>query len=413
MTAINDLLGFASSEFPTQLGVKLASTDLGKTAEETIAMKPFQLAILLVQKEVSTDNPSGLADAVHIQALIKSCLGDEIAINPTAVAIGNISPQVTVNIPKNFDQMTLAEAINFVNANSKDQGVQLQFMSRADVKSAIHKVGCDALFVISEVGKINTEATSNAISSFLNGDPYQSNFGGNFLLSIGMALGTQVFQFFHPFDGSKLSSSKVDSLGLNFGVAEFGVEKFEAFVWLQSAVSNVPTQLVDEIKKSSSSFLYNDAINNGFLTNQLLAQFRHAKNTLRLPSALAVDVIYRETYREKVKKNNIPEMSTAKLGFTFTDLRKFSTGFIKGGIFDKSVTQQIVDSIKTEVGNIYCSDVICLGDITIGVGNLNGTIYCKLRTQPNEGVGDCNAKLIRLSEDELVQKAVELNLLRN
>ena len=406
-TPISDLLDFVDSDISSILWVNLRVISIDKTAEEVLTLKPMELARLLFDKKVSGTLQIGLADAHDLQAFIRRCFGDSPQeATAHAVAISMPAPNVTVDvkIPANFDQMNLKDALNFVNENKKDEGVKLKLLGRQDIQKAVRLAGTDAIFVPSAQNTIAVGETMDVISGLCNGDPYSQNSNGNFLLSLNMVLGSVVFQYIHPFDGSKLASNKKDALGLDFGDPRFTTEKFEAYVWLLTKPEGVPSQLIQAIERADHFDLYNDVINDGVRTLKVLEYFRHAKNTLRL-SAMAVDVIYRERYQ-------VATRTPAKPSLTFSDLRQFSIGDVVSGNPDKTIEPTIVSSIRSGNGDIFCRSVICLGTIKAGNGDISGTIYCPLQTQAIDGNGSVDAKLIRLSEDKLVAKAIELALVQ-
>ncbi len=401
MTSISELLLFAPESFPAHL----ATAQIDETVEDLIKLKPIELAKLLVAKQVST-NSTAIADANTVRDFFLDCLGKETQTSgATAVAVSMPTPQVTVNIPKDFDKMVLSEALAFVNANKSDQGLQLQLLERIDIKKAILLSGTQAIFASSAVGSIDADATMAVVSGLLNSDPYQQSYNGVFLLTLGMALGTQVFQFKHPFDGTKLASSKIDSLGINFGKTEFTAEIFEAFVWLQSKPETVPAQLVQEIAKTGHAFLYNDATTNGFLVTQLLSHFRHARNTLRLPAALAVDVIYRE--EAKTEKKSDSDKHSIFNGDVLSRLRAVSEGSESF-----SGARRIQCGIYTTIsasGASYLHNLIVLDGGSCS-GASHGTIFVPHGTRINQS-GASSVVVNKRSPEELFALAQSWDLI--
>ena len=291
-------------------------------ANEVANLNDADLAGLLFNNSLASSPEIAGQIATEILDLpaIKRLAGQSNAPAITMTA-STSSPSVTVNIPKDFSQMTLVEALEFVNNNKTDQGVQLGLLQRDDVRQAIRAAGTKAIFAATVIGSIDVTKTASIISSLLNGDPYQSSIDGVFLLSLGMVLGTQVYQYRHPFDGSMLASTKVDGLNLDFAL--ISVETFTAYVWLQTNYTQSLASLKAEIQKTSAYALYDDAKNNGPITTQLMAAFNHAKNILRDPSALNVDIIYREATAKKSDFGDIPELSRAKLDGGMADASQF------------------------------------------------------------------------------------------
>jgi hypothetical protein len=412
MTTINDLLPFAGTQLSIELGGKLATTDLGKTADEILQLKPFELANLLAEKGVSSSKQVALADAASLQGFLRTCFGEESptqAVNagPTAVAFSMPAPQVTVNIPKDFDQMTLTEALDHVNSNRVDMGMQFTFLARPDVVQAVKVAGTEAIFVSTTPNSVDSTAGSNFISALLGGDPYKQTYCGSFLLTLGMTLGTTLFQFKHPFDGSKLGSTKIDSLGLDFSVSTFTSEKFEAFVWMQGNSNTIPPNFKAEIAKSSAFVLYQDVITDGFITQGVLLAFRHAKNTLRDPNALSVDVIYRSD-KPAVIVGKVPLEPPTAQEKTYEDrVREFAKANIIVKNYGKTYRREITSTLRVDAYDTTLSEVIVLDRCTIDAYNVNGTVYTPIGLEIAENSYGIEINQIQLTWERLLDKCVE------
>lgn len=370
-TKLSDLLDFVSDEIEEAIVEKLKTTDLGSSCEEMLAQQPFQVANLLVSKEVVENGPSALKLANSLQVFLKACLGEPqpvSAASAVAVAIEAPRVEVTVDIPKNFSDMTLKEALTFVVANKSDLSTQQAFLERPDVAQAIRLAGSDAIFAPGSLNTIAADKTINCINGLLQGDPYMPSHEGSILLSIGMVLGTSVFQYVHPFDGTKLASSKIDSLGANFDVESFTAEKHEAFVWLQSKPSNVPEKLVTEVSKLAQTMLYMDAIQDGPITTQLLTYFRHAKNTLRDPLALGVNVIFREAEKQEISNTSSSHQPTTKSAQVI--LGEYAQN--SGTMTARSFHQQAIWGGGEVMGSGRFDQAIVVGNVNC-MGKIDGT----------------------------------------
>ena len=329
MTTVTNLakvLRFApKSEFLTQALVdQIANHNfIGvMPANEVANLNDAELAELLFDSSLASSPEIAGQIATEILDLpaIKRLAGQSNAPAITMTA-STSSPSVTVNIPKDFSQMTLVEALEFVNNNKTDQGVQLGLLQRDDVRQVIRAAGTKAIFAATTEKLIDVTKTESIISKLLSGDPYRSSVDGVFLLNLGMVLGTQVYQYCHPIDGRMLASDMVDDLGLDFKL--ISIETFTGYVWIQINYALNLRSLKSEIQKTSAHNLYADAKNNGPITTQLMAAFNHAKNILRDPSALNVDIIYREATAKKSDFGDSPDLSRAKLDGSVADASQF------------------------------------------------------------------------------------------
>jgi hypothetical protein len=92
-------------------------------------------------------------------------------------------------------------------------------------------------------------------------------------------------------------------------------------------------------------------------------------------------------------------------------LKSISAGNFSGGIGNSNLSNCVYDSIVVSIGAIRCDNIIVLKSLEGGIGDVKGTIYCLPTTTIQDSIGEIKAKVIRLSEEKLIVKAQELNLL--
>jgi hypothetical protein len=104
-------------------------------------------------------------------------------------------------------------------------------------------------------------------------------------------------------------------------------------------------------------------------------------------------------------------VAAAKLDTSTISLSSISAGSHIGSISSSVLLNCVYTSITGGIGSVRLKNVIVLKSITISIGEFSGEVYCLPTTKINEGIGQNNLKINRLSEAKLILKAQEFELI--
>ena len=107
----------------------------------------------------------------------------------------------------------------------------------------------------------------------------------------------------------------------------------------------------------------------------------------------------------------VPELSETKVVSPKMSLESISAGQYNGNISEVAISNVVYHSIMGNMGSLRLDNVIVLKSISVGMGEISGTIYCLPTTSLINGMGKMSCNIIRLPKEKLILKAQELNLL--
>lgn len=304
--------------------------------------------------------------------------------------------------------MTILEILILLGTNPNDTEAKQELMKRPLVVQITSVVGFR--FAFKNESRFDAQKTMRFINHIASGKPAPRKFEDSFAIALDSALGHSNIIWFNPLlKGQKLYDGIDYENDLNWN--DINPQIREAVLWSRfNQHKNFPSGDIDmwtEFDKISSG--------TGRWKN-IVEDYERYLSEDNSPIALKFVEGVEDVLLQILAEPGSQSSGTRRDGtpsLSFKDLSQFSIGHVTSGNSDKNISNCIVDSIATGNGDIYCSDVICLGEIKTGNSELHGTIYCQLRTQVREGNSSCRAKIVRLSEVELVKKAIQLELTRN
>ena len=401
----------ASETFSEELK-NLLTQQVGSTDSTAFAgLDVFAFADKLQESGALVDNSQIDAVAEHLRAEM---------LRLGVLIQGQSSPQTTtfptslkLEVDKTPQTMNLLEILKVLALSPSDSELKQELLGRKLVLQAKSKVGLRFCFK-TEAG-LDADKTARFLNFLAGEKPVPRKFEGSFAVPLESALGLVSIIWFNPLiQGEKLYEGIDLEKDLDWNTVP-ELHREAVFYARTTRHKNFPQNPdiwaeFDAIVSGSGRWKniiedYNQHLSEGGQKCPII----FTEGVEEVVSAL--HEIFHDAKRDGGATRN-PSGTCSGNVFTFSDLQTFSTGNVKSGVSRKDVSDCIVSSISSNVGDIRCTNVICIGAINVGVGDINGTIYCSLRQQPNEGVGDFNANLIRLSDNELVAKAIELGLMK-
>ena len=340
--------------------------------------------------------------------MIRLGMFDSVQASQPVVSPIQFPTSLKLEVDKTPLNMTLSELLDHLGKNPNDTEAKQELMRRPLIVQTTTIVGLRFAFK-TETG-LDSQKTLRFINHIASGKPSPRKFEDSFAISLDSSLGLSNVIWFNPLlKGQKLYDGIDYENDINWN--EINPQIRESVLWSRfNQHKNFPSGDIDiwtEFEKiPSGTGRWKNIIED---YKRYLSE-DNAPITLKFVEGIE-DVLLQILAEPGSQSSGTRRDGTPSL--SFNDLSQLSIGDVISGNSTKNISNCIVDKIRTGNGDIHCSNVICLGSITTGNSELYGTIYCQLRTQVREGNSSSHATLIRLSEVELVEKAIQLGLTRN
>jgi hypothetical protein len=277
-----DLTNAYTAEVKTQLIDKVGSLD----SEIFSGLNLFGISKKLIDLGVEIDQNS--LDPVS-KYLLAQMIEMEVFTSTSQAAQPTSPIEVNVNQAKTPEQMDLQELLEAINKSPSNLRLRQALMLLPEVIIAQIKANNRPVFAMSN-RKLDIAVTTASLKWLRDGNPYNEQFKGHFLMHLDDILDAGAIQFVNPIDDSMLPTDKIDPvLQLDFGA--INIDVYKGYLWFRHFCnSSDGNRIARALRCMDPKAIYQDMLTTGTYSKLILDMYIHARDILKDDNANKISI---------------------------------------------------------------------------------------------------------------------------